>query len=130
MLAAPIGPVPGHHDDRADAPVAAAPQLNLFSFGFPLRVIVALAALVLLCLSSWRHRPSICIHDRISWPEGDESWADDFDQEAKTEEATPRRREQAAEEGQFAVSAELTSGIMVFVGVGTLALLATPSAMA
>jgi flagellar biosynthetic protein FlhB len=50
--------------------------------------------------------------------------ADDSDQEARTEEPTPRRRERAYEEGKFALSSELTSGVMVFVGVGGLALLA------
>jgi flagellar biosynthetic protein FlhB len=50
--------------------------------------------------------------------------ADDFDQESKTETATPRRREQAYEQGQFAISAELSSGVVVFVGVGALAMVA------
>ena len=49
--------------------------------------------------------------------------AEDFDREARTEAPTPRRREEAAERGQFAVSTELTSGIIVFVGVGALAVL-------
>ena len=50
--------------------------------------------------------------------------AEDSDQEARTEAPTPRRRERAYEEGKFAMSSELTSGVMVFVGVGGLALIA------
>ncbi len=50
--------------------------------------------------------------------------AEESEQEGRTEAPTPRRREQAYEQGQFALSAELTSGVMVFVGVGGLALAA------
>ena len=50
--------------------------------------------------------------------------AEDFDRESKTEAPTPRRREQAYEQGQFAISAELTAGVVVFVGIGALAMLA------
>lgn len=50
--------------------------------------------------------------------------AEDFDFESKTEEATPRRREEAAERGQFALSSELTTGVVLMVGVGGLSFLA------
>lgn len=50
--------------------------------------------------------------------------AEDFDQESRTEAPTPRRREEAYERGQFALSAELTSGAVIFAGIGVLALLA------
>ena len=42
--------------------------------------------------------------------------ADDIDRQSKTEPPSPRRREQAAEEGQFAHSSELNSGIVLFAG--------------
>jgi flagellar biosynthesis protein FlhB len=50
--------------------------------------------------------------------------ADDFDFQQKTEPPSPRRRERAAEEGQFAHSSELNTGVVLFVGVGGLLLLA------
>jgi flagellar biosynthesis protein FlhB len=48
--------------------------------------------------------------------------AEDLDLQSKTEPPSPRRRERAHEEGQSAVSAELNSGVVLF--VGTLGLLA------
>jgi flagellar biosynthesis protein FlhB len=47
--------------------------------------------------------------------------ADDFELQTKTEPPSPRRRERAAEEGQFAFSSELNTGVVLF--VGTLGLL-------
>lgn len=50
--------------------------------------------------------------------------AESQDFESRTEAPSPRRREQAHEQGQFAYSPELTSGVALFFGVGALALLA------
>src|SRR5438445_13490935 len=50
--------------------------------------------------------------------------AENQDFESRTEAPTPRRREEAHEQGQFAISAELTAGVVVFVGVGALAFFA------
>ncbi len=50
--------------------------------------------------------------------------AEEQDFESKTEAPSPRRREEAHEQGQFAYSPELTSGISLFFGVGALAILA------
>jgi flagellar biosynthetic protein FlhB len=50
--------------------------------------------------------------------------AEDFDFQSRTEPPSPRRRERAHEEGRFAVSAELSTGLVLFVGVGALYLLA------
>src|SRR5439155_14084170 len=50
--------------------------------------------------------------------------AENQDFESRTEAPTPRRREEAHERGQFAISAELTAGVVVFVGVGALAIFA------
>jgi flagellar biosynthetic protein FlhB len=50
--------------------------------------------------------------------------ADDFDFQQKTEPPSPRRRERAAEEGQFPHSSELNSGVLLFVGFGGMLLLA------
>src|SRR5437660_11628081 len=50
--------------------------------------------------------------------------AENQDLESRTEAPTPRRREEAHEQGQFAISAELTAGVVVFVGVGALAMFA------
>lgn len=50
--------------------------------------------------------------------------ADEIDFDQKTEPATPRRREEAAEQGQFALSTELNTGIVMIIGVGGLAFLA------
>src|SRR5438445_11900581 len=50
--------------------------------------------------------------------------AENQDQESRTEAPSPRRREEAHEQGQFAISAELTAGVVVFVGIGALALFA------
>ena len=47
--------------------------------------------------------------------------AEDFQLQAKTEPPSPRRRERAAEEGQFAFSPELNTGVVLF--AGTLGLL-------
>jgi flagellar biosynthetic protein FlhB len=44
----------------------------------------------------------------------------DIDFESKTEAPTPRRREQAAEEGRFAFSTELTTGFVLFSGMAGL----------
>jgi flagellar biosynthetic protein FlhB len=49
---------------------------------------------------------------------------EDVDLQSKTEPATPRKREEAAEQGRFAVSTELTTGITILMGVGGLAMLA------
>jgi flagellar biosynthetic protein FlhB len=46
------------------------------------------------------------------------------DQESRTEPPSPRRREQAAERGQFAHSPDLVSGLVLFVGVAALLYLA------
>jgi flagellar biosynthesis protein FlhB len=46
--------------------------------------------------------------------------ADDLDFESKTEPPSPRKREQAHEQGQFAHSPELVSGLILFVGVAGL----------
>jgi flagellar biosynthetic protein FlhB len=50
--------------------------------------------------------------------------ADDFDLQSKTEPPSPRRRERAYEEGQAAVSPELNSGVVLFIGTLGLLLLA------
>jgi flagellar biosynthesis protein FlhB len=50
--------------------------------------------------------------------------ADEMDFDQKTEPASPRRREAAAEEGRFALSTELNTGIVMIIGVGGLAFLA------
>ncbi len=50
--------------------------------------------------------------------------ADDIDLQQKTEPPSPRRREQAAEEGQFPLSAELNTGVLLFVGAAGLMWLA------
>jgi len=50
--------------------------------------------------------------------------ADESDFASRTEDPTPRRREEAAEKGQFAFSTELNTGIGLLVGVGGVALLA------
>ena len=50
--------------------------------------------------------------------------ADDIDLQSKTEPPSPRRREQAAEEGQFAFSPELNTGVVLFVGIAGLFALA------
>jgi flagellar biosynthetic protein FlhB len=46
--------------------------------------------------------------------------AEELDQESKTEPPSPRKREQAHEQGQFAHSADLVSGLVLFVGVAGL----------
>ncbi|MBL7251684.1 flagellar biosynthesis protein FlhB [Alloalcanivorax sp. C16-2] len=46
--------------------------------------------------------------------------ADQTEDQEKTEEATPRRREKAREEGQVARSRELTTVLLLFAGVGGL----------
>jgi flagellar biosynthetic protein FlhB len=51
--------------------------------------------------------------------------ADESEFDQRTEPATPRRREEAAEQGQFALSTELNTGIIMIVGAGGLAFLAT-----
>jgi flagellar biosynthetic protein FlhB len=43
--------------------------------------------------------------------------ADDFSQEERTEQATPRKREQARQKGQVARSQELNSVVVIFFGV-------------
>jgi flagellar biosynthetic protein FlhB len=48
----------------------------------------------------------------------------EVDFESRTEPPSPRRRERAQEEGQFAFSAELNSGIVLFIGMGGLLWLA------
>src|SRR2546430_804354 len=50
--------------------------------------------------------------------------ADDIDFQSKTEPPSPRRRERAQEEGQFAFSPELTTGVVLFAGALGLFLLA------
>jgi flagellar biosynthetic protein FlhB len=50
--------------------------------------------------------------------------ADEIDFEQKTEPASPRRREELAEQGKFALSTELSTGIIMVIGVGGLAILA------
>jgi flagellar biosynthetic protein FlhB len=50
--------------------------------------------------------------------------ADFQEQDARTEPASPRKREQAAEEGRFAFSTDLNSGIVLIAGVGGLMMLA------
>src|SRR5471030_1209182 len=50
--------------------------------------------------------------------------ADELDQQSKTEPPSPRKREQAAEQGQFAHSPDLVSGLVLFVGVAGLLYLA------
>jgi flagellar biosynthetic protein FlhB len=50
--------------------------------------------------------------------------AEDLDLESKTEPPSPRRREQAREQGQFAHSADLNAGLVLFVGVAGLLYLA------
>src|SRR5947208_1930588 len=50
--------------------------------------------------------------------------AEDFDFESRTEAPTPRRREEAAERGQFAFSTELNTGIILIAGIGGLSFLA------
>ena len=47
--------------------------------------------------------------------------ADNEDKEQKTEEATPRRREEAREKGQVAMSSEFMSAIGLCVGMAVLA---------
>lgn len=49
---------------------------------------------------------------------------EDVDLQSKTEPATPRRREEAAEQGRFALSNELITGVTIFAGIGGLALVA------
>ena len=46
--------------------------------------------------------------------------AEELDLHAKTEPPSPRRRERAREEGQFALSPELNSGVVLFAGVAGL----------
>ena len=48
--------------------------------------------------------------------------ADDASKDEKTEEATPRRREEARDEGQVAMSQELVSALMLASGMGALLL--------
>lgn len=48
--------------------------------------------------------------------------ADTSDREQRTEDATPRRREEAREKGQVAISTELVSALGLAAGVGALAL--------
>lgn len=48
--------------------------------------------------------------------------AEDFD--SRTEPATPRRREEAREQGQVAYSPELNTGVILLAGLGVLALMA------
>ncbi len=48
--------------------------------------------------------------------------ADTSDREQRTEDATPRRREEAREKGQVAISTELASALGLAAGVGALAL--------
>ena len=43
--------------------------------------------------------------------------ADDFELQTKTEPPSPRRRERAVEEGQFAFSPELNTGVVLFAGI-------------
>jgi flagellar biosynthetic protein FlhB len=50
--------------------------------------------------------------------------AEEMDFQTRTEPPSPRRRERAYEEGQFALSAELTSGVVLFAGVAGLLWLA------
>lgn len=50
--------------------------------------------------------------------------ADEADFDQKTEPASPRRREDAAEQGQFALSTELNTGVVMVIGVGGLAFVA------
>jgi flagellar biosynthetic protein FlhB len=50
--------------------------------------------------------------------------AEELDFQSRTEAPTPRRREEAYEQGKFAFSTELTSSIVLFVGIGGLALFA------
>jgi flagellar biosynthesis protein FlhB len=50
--------------------------------------------------------------------------ADETDFQQKTEPPSPRRRERAYEEGQFPHSSELNTGVILFVGVGGMLLLA------
>lgn len=50
--------------------------------------------------------------------------AEEADFQSKTEPASPRRREEAAEQGKFATSTELNTGITVLLGIGGLAFLA------
>src|ERR1041385_3282331 len=50
--------------------------------------------------------------------------AEELDFQSRTEPPTPRRREEAYEQGKFAFSAELNSSIVLFVGIGSLALFA------
>src|SRR4051812_4579927 len=49
---------------------------------------------------------------------------DEPNQDSKTEPPSPRKREQAAEQGQFAHSPDLVSGLVLFVGVAGLLYLA------
>src|SRR5947207_2653358 len=49
--------------------------------------------------------------------------ADDIDFQSRTEPPSPRRRERAEEEGQFALSPELTTGVVLFAGALGLLLL-------
>src|SRR5262245_36378841 len=50
--------------------------------------------------------------------------AEEADFQSRTEPPTPRRREEAHEQGKFAFSAELTSSVVLFVAIGCLALFA------
>jgi flagellar biosynthesis protein FlhB len=50
--------------------------------------------------------------------------AEEFAFQAKTEPPSPRRRERAREEGQFAFSPELNTGVILFAGMGGLLWLA------
>src|SRR2546421_9763660 len=50
--------------------------------------------------------------------------AEDQDFDSRTEAPTQRRREEAYEQGRFAISAELTAGVVGFVGGGAMAILA------
>ncbi len=50
--------------------------------------------------------------------------AEELDQQSKTEPPSPRKREQAREQGRFAHSSDLVSGLVLFVGVAGLLYLA------
>src|SRR5436853_2282240 len=50
--------------------------------------------------------------------------AEDFDFSSRTEAPTPRRRQEAYDEGKFAFSPDLTSGVLLLIGAGGLYFLA------
>ncbi len=49
--------------------------------------------------------------------------SDEMESDQKTEPASPRRREEAAEQGQFALSTELNTGVIMIIGIGGLSYL-------